>query len=87
MGEKQVFTNSACMGVIGQWYHSLQGKLSKSSARRGRGLRMFYFTVRWRGEGMAARFPAVIDTFSSSEGRKGNLNALTEGEKDNSREV
>lgn len=48
---------------------------------------MFYFTVRWRGEGMAARFPAVIDTFSSSEGRKGNLNALTEGEKDNSREV
>lgn len=48
---------------------------------------MFYFTVRCRGEGMAARFPAVIDTFSSPEGRKGNLNALTEGEKDNNREV
>lgn len=36
---------------------------------------------------MAARVPAVIDTFSPPERRKGNLNAVTEGEKDNNRGV
>lgn len=48
---------------------------------------MFNFTVLCRGDGMAAGFPAVIDTFSSPEGRKGNLIALTKRETDNNREV
>ena len=58
------------MGVIGQWYHSLQGKLGKSSALCGRGSGMFYFAVHCRGAGMAVGVPAVIDTFSSPEVRK-----------------
>lgn len=72
---KKNLTNAACIDVTSQWYPFLQGKLSKPSALHGRGSGMFYLTVRCRGGGMAAGLPAVIDIFSSFEGRKGNSSA------------
>lgn len=80
LGEKQEKSHKCSV-------YRCQRTLSKPSALHGRGSGMFYLTVRCRGGGMAAGFPAVIDIFSSFEGRKGNSSAWPEGEKGSNGEV
>lgn len=61
---KYNLTNAAFIGFIGQWCLWLRGKLSQSSSRAD-GDR--YLTVRYWGEGIVARLPALFPPLEGME--------------------